>query len=180
MRHGRGFSLVEALISLALISLALGLVAQGMAKLSKVTRASDSGSLKVELHSSLQRLCSELASALTVTIANPQSLDISRVDPSLNRTYNESRDRLPWPWPATLPAGPRDPNQPAYLIHVAYRLQNSNLVALSGTETEMVAADLADWKVARNGRLLEIDFVARDAANGRRLSAVAFLPLVGP
>ena len=181
MKKRRAFSLIEALLALALISLALGLVAQAMAKLSKVMKASDRGALKVELHSGLQRLCTELASAQKITIG-PSSLTMLRVDPSLNRSYNESRPRLPWPLPATLSAVDLDPNLPVYQISVTYSLQNHCLQAVDPGETRILAAELADchFTAQSDPHLLEIELVPQEAVNQRKVSALAYMPMVKP
>jgi len=57
----RAFTLTEALISLGLISLVLGIVAEGFSKMSRLNLASEAASQKIEQWSSLQRLSSEMS-----------------------------------------------------------------------------------------------------------------------
>lgn len=176
----RAFSLVEALIALSLISLALGIVAHGFAKLSKINTASEAASFKIELCSALHRLSSEVSGALTVAVPIAHQLDITRVDPSLNLTYDEARQRLPWPWPdpATLPAGVLEPNRAPFVVNESYRW-----VAASGSvvkQAEPLISGLADWQVRQgsDNRLLELEFFL--PGQQRTMKITAYLPMVAP
>jgi len=185
MKRGRGFSLVEALVALALISLVLGLVAQGFAKLSRINSASESASVKIELWSALQRLTSEVSGALTVTVVNPQELLITRVDPTLNVQYDEARERLPWPWPAPalLPPGVLEPNRPPFVVSVRFSWVSASgsIVQQLGAQSDTLVSGLQNWTVSSNPgdkRLLEIEFVPKQGS--RTLHATAYLPMVAP
>lgn len=180
----RAFSLVEALLALALISLVLGLVAQGLNKMTRINLASQNSSAKIEMWSALQRLTSEVSGALTVALANPQTLQITRVDPTLNLQYNESRARLPWPWPppTSLAPGVLDPNRAPYVVSIQFVWQAStgSIVVQSPAGSQSLVSGLADWKVSRgaDGRLLHIELLPR--AGVRSLQTVAYLPMVAP
>ena len=180
----RGFSLVEALLALALISLVLGLVAQGLNKMTRITVASQEASGRIEMWSALQRLTSELASALTLTLPGPQSVQMTRVDPGLNLEYNESRGRLPWPWPppGSLAPGVLDPNRAPYVqtVQFAWKPDTGSIVRQDSQGSQNLVSGLADWKVNRGAdtRLLQIELLPK--AGARSLYAVAYLPMVAP
>ena len=178
----RAFSLLEALLALALISLVLGLVAQGLNKLARLNAANQTASLKIELWSSLQRLSSELSGALTVVLPHSKEVRITRVDPSLNLQYNESRARLPWPWPAasSLGTGVLDPNRNPFVLNVAFVWVpgSGSIVEQTGAGSQNLVSGLTDWQVslATDHRLLHIELIPK--AGVRSLHATAYLPMV--
>lgn len=180
----RAFSLVEALLALSLISLVLGLVAQGLNKMTRVNLASQEASAKIEMWSALQRLTSELSGALTLTLPNPQTISMTRVDPTLNLQYNESRARLPWPWPppTSLAPGVLNPNRPPFVITIQFVWQpaTGSIVEQGPSGSQSLVSSLADWKVSRgtDARLLHIELLPK--AGVRSLQTVAYLPMVAP
>lgn len=181
-RHA--FSLVEALLALALISLVLGLVAQGLNKMTRINLASQEASAKIEMWSTLQRLTSEISGALTIALPNPQTIQITRVDPSLNLQYNESRARLPWPWPPASSLGPGvlDPNRSPFVVNLQFVWQAStgSIVEQGPGGSQSLVSGLADWKVSKgsDGRLVQIELTPK--AGVRSLQTVAYLPMVAP
>lgn len=182
MKRLQAFSLVEALVAFGLMCLILGMVAQGFSKLSKLQTASRSASEKIELASALQRLSSELAGALTVRLVNSQQIEIERVDPTLNLTFRETRERLPWPWPKPAPSGLLEPNRRPFLVTISYRWDpaSHNLVRQSGAEQVLCVSALRQWEVrfGADPHLLELEFWPEQRP--RPLKAVAFLPMRTP
>jgi type II secretory pathway pseudopilin PulG len=112
----KAFSLIEALIALALMGLVLGVIVGGYQKVGQISLVSASYSERLELMAAIHRLQSELPSAITISLPAADQLDIVRVDPSLNRQATEARNRLPWPIPIPLPASDLpDPTSGLYL-----------------------------------------------------------------
>lgn len=180
----RAFSLVEALLALSLISLVLGLVAQGLNKMTRINVASQESSARIEMWSALQRLTSEVSGALTVALPNPQTIQMTRVDPTLNLQYNESRGRLPWPWPppTSLAPGVLDPNRAPFVVSIQFFWQAStgSIVEQGPNGSQSLVSGLADWKVSKgvDGRMLQIELLPK--AGARSLQTLAYLPMVAP
>lgn len=180
----RAFSLIEAMVALALISLVLGLVAEGFNKMNRLNKVSQAASEKIELWSALQRLGSEVSGALTIALPNPHEIRFTRVDPTLNVRYDETRARMPWPWPpaTSLAPGILEPNRAPFLVDVAFVWDASTgtISQQMGTVTRTTVAGLHDWKVsfAQDRRLLQIEFVP--SAGAQSLTATIYLPMVSP
>lgn len=176
---------MEALLALSLMSLVLGLVAQGLNKMTRINLTNEEASRKIEMWSAMQRLTSELSGALSATILSPQSVSITRVDPSLNMQYNEGRGRLPWPWPApgSLAPGVLDPNRAPFVVTLTFVWVSStgSIQEQGPTGSQNVVSGLADWKVSAGAdpRILQLELLPKQGA--QPLRTAAYLPLVpGP
>lgn len=176
-RRQRAFSLMEALIGLVMIGMVLALVAQSFGRLVRLNQFSSRGAFKSELHSSLLLFCSELSAALSMSSA-PNQLTITRVDPTLNLTYVESRERLPWPLPNPLPTDHQDPNRPPFVLTVRYSLKSDRLVCDDG---RILISGLASWNAHRvnpaDPWLWEVQWISTDKIT---LQANVYLPMVKP
>jgi type II secretory pathway pseudopilin PulG len=125
----KAFTLIEALISLALMGLVLGVIVGGYQRVSQISLVSASYSERLELVAAIHRLQSELPSAISISLPGPDQLDMVRVDPSLNRQAMEARNRLPWPIPIPLPVGDLPdtvtglylPNRQPFTVNYRYR-----------------------------------------------------------
>ncbi len=95
----RGFGIVEALISLFVVGIILGIVARGYQALNRLQLASYQMSIRLELLSFLQRLSHEASSALSLT-TTASGFSFQRIDPTLNTQRDQPAPaRLPWPIP---------------------------------------------------------------------------------
>lgn len=114
-------------MALALMGLVLYLVAEGYLRLARLDRFSEGSSRKVELLSAIQVVTDEISTAFRVNASNPGELILTRVDPTLNLTYEESRQRLPWLWPppGSVSLVPLAPQRDPYNVEVHFRLESS-------------------------------------------------------
>jgi|JI10StandDraft_1071094.scaffolds.fasta_scaffold851225_1 type II secretory pathway pseudopilin PulG len=152
----RGFTLVEALGSMFVMSLLLGCIGLLMESYSSVSRRSTAkDQAVVGANLALSHLRDELSSAVTMshpaTSAPDTILQFQRVDP--NYQSATSLDRMPSPLTPPLPAS-FDPYDPSYLVDVRYLLQGDRLMRLvtsaSGISSQMeVASGLAGFSGQR-------------------------------
>lgn len=95
----RGFGILEALISLFVVGIILGIVARGYQALNRLQLASYQMSIRLEILSFLQRLTHEASSALTLTVTGT-GFSFQRINPTLNMQRDQPAPaRLPWPIP---------------------------------------------------------------------------------
>lgn len=122
----RGFSLLETLVTLLLVSLVFGLVMNLITQGLRTFRASNEKDEAAQAANvALDRLICELreaSSMLAPTVAAPTASQIEfvKVDPA-------STTRIPNPLPVPLP-GSWDPDDPAFHLAVRYRVDNQQLV----------------------------------------------------
>ena len=173
----QAFSLIEALIGLAMIGMVLALVAQSFSRLVRLNQSSNRGAFKSELYSSLLLFCSELSGALSLSPA-PNKLTVTRVDPGLNLTYQESRERLPWPLPNPLPSEPLEPNRAPFVVTFKYSLQADRLVCSDG---RVLISGLSRWSARQlnpsDPWLWQIQW---DSLDNISLKASLYAPMVKP
>lgn len=154
----RGFSLVEALGSLLVMSILLTAVAalmQSYASISRRTSARDQAVVSAVLAS--EHLRNEVSAAVKVlhpagATAEAQ-LEFQRIDP--NYQPATTFDRMPSPLAPPLPSS-FDPYDPATLLTVQYQLQGDRLVRITteagGRVTQtVVATGLIGFSVRRQG-----------------------------
>jgi prepilin-type N-terminal cleavage/methylation domain-containing protein len=177
-----GFSLIESLMAISLMALVLFLVAQGYARLAQLNTFSESSSRQVELMAVVQTITDEVSCSFAVRSPNPRELHLTRVDPSLNLQYNESRQRLPWPLvsPASLTplSGQRDP----YNVEVRFRfVANANGNQLvreqvplrgntSASQSAAVVEGLEDFRVLQVAPLVELELLVASNQSPYRVS----------
>lgn len=192
----RAFSLIEAILTLGLVSLILGLIVDGYSRIGTIRRASESGSKRIEILAALNSMGPEIQTALSLSIVSSQHLQLRRIDPTLNTTYNESRQRLPWPFPASLPyPAPANPARDPYLIQVDYEWVADpsnpplgNLTRRSAgvggnatpAATQNVIKGLSSVQMVLRADPHLIDFEFQLPNNSTLLKTTFYLPLVAP
>ena len=155
MRTSRAFTLYEALVTLFLVFLVLGLLAELVNRQQKVVRFSEDKEGLLTVEDALIRMENEYREAtgllLPATVLNPSDrLRLEKVDPVLNGAPARPGDRLPQP-----PVAPAsfDPQDPAWKVTVEYGVNNGvlerrvNGVAFrlaEGVESLTVERDLGD------------------------------------
>lgn len=102
----RGVTIIEALITLALVGVVLSLVLQGFSQMQRISQSSDSSSVQMADYRQIRLLQDEIATALTVDVLNDGTLGTTRV--AYPSTWPDQ------PWPATAgPTGVRLPTVPS-------------------------------------------------------------------
>lgn len=178
-REQLGFGIVEALVSLVIVGIILGVVARGYQALSRLNLATYQMSQRMELSSFLQRLSYEVSSALKVTTQS-DGFSFQRIDPTLNLEYEEpSTGRLPWPIP---PGATGDVLNPAYRVTVAYEFDSANnrirRTAFSETTTEAVNIGEFSATLEAGGKVLALS--ARPKEMTAEEKTRVLLPVVQP
>lgn len=122
-RNPRGITLIEVLLTCLLFSVALGLLAGFVGRVSDVMRFSSGKDRTVQAaRLALDRMQDELSGALQ--LLEPASTPSDKLQ--LVRLNPRVTGRLPNPLPSTLPAS-WDPVDPAFLIQVTYALVDDQL-----------------------------------------------------
>lgn len=98
-RRPRGFGIIEALISLFIVGIILGVVARGYQALNRLQLASYQMSIRLELMGFLHRMSYEASAALSMAVTS-SGFTMDRLNPTLNLQRNQAPPaRLPWPIP---------------------------------------------------------------------------------
>jgi hypothetical protein len=197
-RRRWGFTIFEAVLTLALVSLVLDLVAQGYQRLSTINQMSAAASQRTEILAQMQTLCSQISNGYAVTIVSPQQLQLNVVDPtvtpSLDTQFFEA-GRLPWPLPPPpVPAltTPYSVQRNPYLITVSFVwqagtpgnpgsiLKNTAPVApnLTPPSSTVFLTGLTAFQVVADPvpQLLHVSLTPYQSVNA--LNATAYMPLV--
>lgn len=174
-----GIGLVEALISLLLVGVILGIVARGYQAMSRLNLATYQMSQRMELSAFLQRLSYEVSSAVKLSIL-ADGFTFQRIDPTLNLNYNEATMRLPWPIPPGTTVA--DPMNAAYEIRTDYRFNAANFeiqrTAYSRTTVEAVNVGEFQATLEPGGRMLSISMKPKEMTAAAK--ARILLPVVVP
>jgi len=124
MSRQRGFSLLEALFTALLISLALGIVGVTAHQFQRVMARSDAADRGLEAQLALRRVAAELEEATRIVSpalsVSSSSLRFERLDPN----YPGRIPGVLLPEPDPIPAA-WEPRDPAYLVMVSYSLNGS-------------------------------------------------------
>lgn len=109
----RGTSLIEVLITLALLALALGMVAASVQQYTRILRKNDERSLTVAHLQQVSQIADELSQAVELVVpsvaGSGDEIRFKRLNPAVT-------DRLP----ALTPTPPWDPRQADHLLEVQY------------------------------------------------------------
>lgn len=184
MKKRRGMSLVEALLSLVLVGVAMGVVAQLAGLLNNVLRASGQKDSAMEVELAMLHVASELRCACTWTSPVESSyvqvndVIFSKVDPNKNLDPAGTDSRLPLPVPNPLPIL-YDGFDSSFIVTVHYYLDSGsgNLVREVGGSTQPVAS-LVDFSAQnRTDGRLQINFSYKQGDMKITRSHPVFLPL---
>lgn len=182
MRRG-GFTLVEAMITLVLVCLLMGVIGSLVKGYSDFSRFSEMQDRSIAARSALIRVQQELRDALTVASPTGSATSVLRfdkVDPAISGTPARSTDRLPDP--LVLP-GSYDPLDPSHLITVTYTLSGSTLerrVVDSGgaADTQPLIENVNGFSAARLGNgNIELKISVLEGTRVEEFTTRAFIPL---
>jgi hypothetical protein len=180
-RGVQGFGIVEALISLFIVGIILGVVARGYQALNRLQLASYQMSIRLELMSFLHRLSYEASSALTMT-TSATGFSFQRVNPTLNLRRNQPAPaRLPWPIPVPPPATAELLTGASLVTTTfAYDAASKEVRRTAFGATSPVAFDVGEFLVSTEslGRILRIQI--RPSTMTAPVRVKALLPVIIP
>ncbi len=122
----RAFSLLEALVVAALVSVVLGSVAGLVREYGRLGRFTASRSERVESLMQLERVRSELKQAVEVQV--PAVGSLSSQNRLVIRRFIPSSSTARLPVPAALPGTPWDPEEPSWLATVEFEVAAVGLI----------------------------------------------------
>ena len=190
------FTLYEAVLTLALVGLVLGMVAEGYQRLSTLNSISVAASKRTEILAQMHNLCAQIGNCYGYTIVSPNQLKLDVVDPadapSLDLTYFEN-GRLPWPLPSGPPLSVPYPIQRSpYLITITFLWQPGtsgnpgsilkNTAPVSPNRTVASSTPflcgLSNFQVTADAcrQLIHVELTPSDSNNS--LNVTAYMPLV--
>ncbi|CAN0358508.1 unnamed protein product [Phaeothamnion confervicola] len=182
MKKRRGMSLVEALLSLVLVGIAMGVVAQLAGLLNNVLRASGQKDAALEVELAMLHVASELRCACTWTSPPNSSylqvneLVFSKVDPDKNPDPAASDSRLPLPVSNPLPLLYNGFDS-SFMVTVRYYLASGTLMREVNGSAQPIAS-LVDFAASnRSDGLFQLNFSYMQGDTKITRTHPAFLPL---
>jgi hypothetical protein len=171
---------VEALISLFVVGIILGVVGRGYQALNRLQLASYQMSIRLELMSFLHRLSYEASSALSLTISGA-GFSFQRINPTLNlRWAQPAPARLPYPIPnppttTGLLTGPS-----LVTTTYAYDAPSKEVRRTAFGTTSAVALEVGEFVAVTEagGRILKVRI--RPSNMSAPVTVKALLPVVTP
>lgn len=170
-------------MALLMVGVILGIVARGYQAMNRMNLATYQMSQRMELSAFLQRLSSEVASALSITISST-GFSFKRIDPTLNLSYYESAPRLPWQPINGIPPGitTADPMNSAYQVTTTYSFDSVNnqieRTAFNATTIESVNVGEFTAALEAGGHILAVTMRPKEMT--AEVKARILLPVVTP
>ncbi|MEW6279390.1 MAG: prepilin-type N-terminal cleavage/methylation domain-containing protein [Candidatus Eremiobacterota bacterium] len=186
MRGGRGFSLVECLVTLLLVLVILGATGALLREYAGMTKTSSGSERILAVQTALFLIDRELHQAVTLNqpvAASPSALlELTKVNPAVNAFPARPGDRLPYP---LVPPGPGfDPLDPADMLTVRYQDIGGSLLRQvidpsGGVRTQVAVQGIDGFSAKLVGpQLVEVEVSLNLIARVQEYRTRSFLPVV--